>query len=47
MSVSSSHYGKALSSIDTQNGVVKGRPHGGLAILWHKDIANMCKIVVF
>lgn len=44
-SISNDHYGKAISSIDTDNEVVQGRPHGGLAILWRKELANMCTIV--
>ena len=41
MSIHSDNYRKAISSIDSQNGVVKGRPQIGLEILWHKDPAGM------
>ena len=36
MSITKDHYGKAISSFDSLSDVVKGRPQGGLAILWHK-----------
>ena len=45
LSISPDHYGKAITSMNSEKGVIKGRPYGGLAILWHKDIADMCKIV--
>ena len=41
MSISNDYYGTAISLIDSQNGV-KGRHHGRLAILWHKDLAGTC-----
>lgn len=47
LSLSNDYYGKAISSIEGTNCVTTGRPHGGLAILWRKSLANMCKIVEF
>ena len=46
MSISNNHYGKAISSIDSLNDV-KGRPHGGLAILWCKELVGLCKVVEY
>ena len=45
LSISSSHYGKAISAIDSDNDIVQGRPYGGLAILWRKDMSSICEIV--
>ena len=32
-----------LSSINTENGVITGRPYGGLAIMWHKTLSSKAK----
>ena len=37
---------KVISSIDSLNDV-NGRSHGGLAILWHKELAGICKVVEY
>ena len=31
-------YSKGVSTIDSWKGIVQGRPHGGLAILWRKSL---------
>lgn len=38
-------YSRSLSAMDTSVGVLFGRPHGGIAILWRKSIGSKCKIV--
>ena len=47
LDISKDHYGKAISSIDSDNTVIKGRPFGGLAILWSKRLASACKIIEY
>ena len=37
-------YGQGISSIDSSGGILQGRPHGGLAILWRKSITARCRI---
>ena len=37
-------YGQGLSSVNSNSGLLAGRPHGGLAILWHKSLGVSCKI---
>ena len=44
LSITNGHYCNAISPIASQDSV-KGRPRGGHAILWHKYLAGMCKIV--
>jgi exonuclease III len=38
-------YAKGISSVDTRNNVLVGRPHGGLAILWRKTLCESCKVI--
>ena len=38
-------YAKGISSMDASKGIITGRPHGGMAVLWRKTLGNMCKIV--
>ncbi len=40
-------YSKSVSSILIEDRVIRGRPHGGLSILWSKQIAHMCKVITF
>ena len=40
-------YAKGISSVNVESGILKGRPHGGIAILWKKCFANRCKIIDF
>ena len=40
-------YAKSISGMDTSNGILRGRPHGGIGILWKKTISSYCKIVDF
>ena len=40
-------YGKGISSIDSTNDLSVGRPHGGLAVLWHEEVGNHCSIYIF
>ena len=37
-------YAKGISSVDLSLDVLRGRPHGGLAILWRKCIGQTCKV---
>ena len=45
--ISSEHYATGISAMDSSNGVITGRPHGGLAILWRKGISESCQVVKF
>ena len=38
-------YAKGLSSICTSEDVLRGQPHGGMAIMWRKCISSNCQIV--
>ena len=38
-------YAKGISSIDTGLKIHKGKPHGGLGIVWKKSLSDKCKIV--
>ena len=42
--ISNDFYSKGISSVKQDEGVLRGRPHGGLAILWKKELKN-CKVV--
>ena len=37
-------YGQGVSAMDTESQVLRGRPHGGLAVLWKKTLGD-CRIV--
>ena len=37
-------YSRGISSIDTSSGIHRGRPYGGLAILWRKTLGSMCSV---
>ena len=37
-------YGRGESAIKSEDGVLIGRPHGGIAILWRKNWSKYCKI---
>ena len=43
-SVHKDFYGQGLSSVNSSSGLLAGRPHGGLAILWRKSLGVSCKI---
>ncbi len=43
--INTDFYAKGKSSMVSTDGVVTGRPHGGIAILWRKDIAQYCRII--
>ncbi len=45
--ISHEFYGCGISSMDTSNGIIRGRPYGGLAILYRKSIAPKCKVINF
>ena len=36
----------AISSVDIRQ-ILVGRPHGGLTILWRKNIAHLCDVITF
>lgn len=38
-------YGKGISSIDSNNDLLRGRPHGGMAILWRKSLGDRIKLI--
>ena len=40
-------YAKGISAMDTSTGVMRGRPYGGLAILWKKSLGSACKPIVY
>ena len=40
-------YASGTTSMNTTDGLLTGRPHGGLAILWRKSIAQFCRIQTY
>ena len=40
-------YGEGVSAMNTEETLFKGRPFGGIAILWRKSLAQMCKIIKY
>ena len=38
-------YGDGISSIDTTEGILLGRPYGGLAVLWRKSLNTFVKVL--
>ena len=45
--VDSNFLAQGVSSMDTSNQLIRGRPYGGLAILWSKHLGCQCKPVIF
>jgi exonuclease III len=43
--ISDSFYAQGISSMDSNNDVLKGRPFGGLAVLWRKSLGSICKVI--
>ena len=43
--IHSSFYADGVSSMDSGNGFLKGRPFGGLGILWRKTFAQGARII--
>ena len=41
------YYGRGVSAFSTEDGVLTGRPHGGIAILWRKLLSNVCNVVTY
>lgn len=37
----------STSSVDLGNGVMSGRPYGGLSMLWHRKYAPVCQVFTF
>jgi len=40
-------FASGISSMDSSAGLLPGRPHGGMAILWRRSLADSCKIVKY
>lgn len=40
--VHSDFYGRGVSSVDEADGILTGRPFGGLAVLWKKSLGSSC-----
>ena len=45
-SISRYHNSHAISAVDPGQ-LLCGRPHGGLCILWRKDIDHLCRVITF
>ena len=43
-SIDSDFHARAYSAMDVSSDVLRGRPHGGVAILWRKELGG-CKII--
>ena len=44
-SIHDSFYGDGVSAVHTENGILVGRPYGGVAILWRKSL-NICVKII-
>jgi hypothetical protein len=40
-------YGSGSSSVNERDGILRGRPYGGLAILYRKSLGNMFRVVEY
>ena len=40
-------YGRGISAMDPSSGVLRGRPFGGIAILWRKELDRNFKLVEY
>ena len=40
-------HGKGVSPVNTENGLISGCPHGGVAILWRKSLGKCCKFITY
>ena len=47
LDIDSNFHAKGLSSMNIQDGLLTGRPYGGLAVLWSKKLGNQCKPVIY
>ena len=45
--ISSEFEGFGTTAMDTSNGIISGRPYGGVAVLIGKSIGNKCQIHTF
>jgi hypothetical protein len=43
--ISENHYAVGITSMDCTDGIIKGRPYGGMGILWKKSIGPNCTII--
>ena len=46
-SIHENFYGVGVSAVDTSSGLLVGRPHGGVAILWRKCLASRCRVIEY
>ena len=37
-------YARSVTAIDSTSCVLRGRPHGGIAVMWHKQLSG-CKVI--
>lgn len=45
--ISDEYYAAGITSMDSSNGIVTGRPYGGMGILWRKSIGSHCNIIKY
>ena len=39
-------YSRGISSMNTSAGITRGRPYGGLGVLWRKSLGPSCSVSV-
>lgn len=39
-------YSRGVSSMSTSDSILRGRPHGGLGVLWRKSLGDSCKVLL-
>ena len=45
--MSNDFYAKGISSMNSNDGLILGRPHGGLCVMWKKTLGNSCKPISY
>ena len=45
--VHDSFYGDGISSVKTEEGILVGRPHDGLAVLWRKSLNAQIQVIKY
>jgi hypothetical protein len=43
--INSGFYAQGISAMDSSCKLWRGRPHGGIAVLWRKSLGQCCKII--
>jgi hypothetical protein len=45
--ISNDFYAICITGMETGEGIVNGRPYGGLAFMWRKSLGSYCEPIVY